>query len=167
MIGMDLKLNAAKAGFFDRAKVVNAMNRAAKRALSKFGAFVRQTARTSLRYKDGVSSPGQIPHVHRSKLRKKTNKKTGQAKTQSVSPLRDFIFFSWDDSEKAVVIGPVKLNGTRDNNAPRNLEHGGSAVLPSRGGATRTVKIEPRPFMGPAAAKELPKLSPLWANSLK
>ena len=46
MIGM--KLDAAKGLFFDRARVTNAVDRTTRKNLSRFGAFVRKRARTSI-----------------------------------------------------------------------------------------------------------------------
>jgi hypothetical protein len=45
---------AAKQGFFDRAKVKNAVDAGTRRVLSRFGAFVRTRARTSIRKRKGT-----------------------------------------------------------------------------------------------------------------
>ncbi len=60
MIGMRVD----KRMFFDRKRVVDATDRATRRVLSKFGAFVRQTARRSIRRRRSVSQPGQPPSSH-------------------------------------------------------------------------------------------------------
>ena len=59
MIGM--KVKAAKGLFFDRARVINAVDRTTRRNLSRFGAFVRQRARSSIRTRKRISEPGQPP----------------------------------------------------------------------------------------------------------
>ena len=59
MIGM--KLKAAKGLFFDRARVINTVDRTTRRNLSRFGSFVRQRARSSIRARKRISEPGLPP----------------------------------------------------------------------------------------------------------
>jgi len=47
--------------FFDSKKVVSATDRATRRVLSRFGAFVRRTAKQSIRKRKKVSQPGSPP----------------------------------------------------------------------------------------------------------
>lgn len=153
-----LGFKAAKSGFFDRDKVIAKLSRDARKALSKLGAFVRRRAQTSLRYRQGVSSPGSPPSAHRTVLRANAKRLTG--KPQLVSPLREFLFFSYDDSSRSVVIGPARLNG-KVGDAPRSLEYGGTSVVMASG-KTRSVGIKARPFMRPALAVELPNVPRVW-----
>lgn len=89
--------------FFDRKAVTNAVDKAARRVLSRFGAFVRQTARTSIRRRKGISQPGKPPHSHSGELRR-------------------LIFFGYDPRVQSVVIGPTRFSkGT----VPALLEYGG------------------------------------------
>lgn len=141
--------------FFDRDKVKRVMNRKTARVLSRFGAFVRQRAKTSIKYVNGRSAPGEPPHAHRSQTR--VSKKTG--KKQAVSPLREGIFFGYDMARHSVVIGPAKLD-TKDGDALAALEHGGRSTI---GGKVRMVAA--RPFIGPAAEKEKENLPYLWRQS--
>lgn len=145
----DMKI---KTLFFDRQRVLKAVDSARRKVLSKFGAFVRQRARSSIRpggKGNIVSKPGQPPRSH-------------------VGLLKRFLFFAFDETSKSVVIGPAKINtGTE---APSVLEHGGTTLVRgTRHGQTisRQVRIAPRPYMGPADAAERSKLDPLWANSVK
>jgi hypothetical protein len=117
----------AKQNFFDRKAVLSRLDKGVKQALSKFGAFVRRRAQTSIRKRKGVSAPGSPPSSH-------------------VGTLKKLIFFSYDPGRKSVVIGPVLKSGSSD--APKLLEHGG---------AGRRGKYIARPFMRPAFAAELPK----------
>lgn len=166
MIGLSMKLTTAKANFFDKELVKRKLDAAARRNLSKFGAFVRQGAKTSLKYKTGVSPAGRPPHIHKTGMRKKTNKKTGVVKVQAVSPLREFIYFVWDAAAQAVVVGPVQFGGAKGGSeALSALEHGGQTTI--HGKQPRRVTVAARPFMGPAAARELPKLPPLWRDSIR
>ena len=134
--------------FFDRDKVRRAIDNAAKRAMSKFGAFVRQRARTSIRKRKGVSPPGRPPFSH-------------------VGTLRRGILFAFDSARNSVVIGPVPL-GSRSG-APERLEYGGTGtvVASRRGGGTgATRRYLKHPYMQPAFEAELPKARELLRNSL-
>jgi hypothetical protein len=143
VIGMTFQ--AAKGSFFDREKVKRSVDAGTRRVLSKFGAFVRQRARTSIRKRKGTSPPGQPPYSH-------------------VGLLRKFILFAYDPQRKSVVIGPTLTK--EGSQAPRLLEHGGDAVL-EEGGKARRVRYRPRPFMRPAFAEEQKKLPALWRGSVR
>ncbi len=143
-----------KAMFFDRQKVIDATDRASRRVLSRFGAFVRQRARTSIRKRKGTSAPGNPPHSH-----------TGL--------LRRFIFFGYDPRprKRSVVIGPTALSTSGANGeAPSLLEYGGTARIRDprnpRSGRRRTARYRGRPYMGPALEAEQPKLPPIWRDSV-
>lgn len=135
-MGFDVK--AVQKNFFDRKAVIAAIDRDLKKALSKFGAFVRTRARSSIRKApravvngkrtkaQAVSPPGRPPYSH-----------TGD--------LKRFIYFSFDPVRKSVVIGPVLKAGGGE--APALLEYGG---------AGRKGKYAARPYMRPAFAAELP-----------
>lgn len=134
MFGID----AAKGAFFDRAAVTDQLDPAIRKALSKFGAFVRTRAKSSLKYGKGTATSGKPPIVHRGGMtRTKANKKTGKVTTTAASPLRELLFFSYDASRKSVVIGPT-LGGPATG-APEKLEAGD------------------HPFMRPALAAEQAK----------
>ena len=149
MIG--LKLNQAKGMFFDAPKVVRAVDAATRKVLSKFGAYVRTAAKSSIRKRKRASTPGSPPSSH-----------TGL--------LKQFIYFGYDTAKRSVVIGPTRLNSTAGT-APEALEYGGSARITQRhrGGrqTTKTASIAARPFMHPALNKELPKLPAMWLDSVK
>ena len=143
MIG--LTFQAAKKGFFDRADVQKRVDRATRRVLSRFGAFVRQRAKTSIKKRKGISQPGQPPFSH-------------------VGLLRKFILFAYDAQRQSVVIGPT-LTKERSE-APRLLEHGGDTMLKTPFESIRA-HYRPRPFMGPAFEKEQSQLPALWKNSVR
>ena len=132
--------------FFDSAKVVKSVDAGTRRVLSRFGAFVRRTAKGSIRKRKASSAPGTPPSSH-----------TGL--------LKRFIFFSFDPAQKSVVIGPMRLD-QKNTDAPHTLEYGGMTTLGQNKDKTR-VRIRPRPFMGPAFEKEKPNLPALWQNSVK
>ena len=99
--------------FFDRRAVIEAVGRANAMVLSKAGAFIRRTAKGSIRYSKNPSRPGMPPHAHRSKKGNKT------------SPLRELIFFAYDEPTASLVIGPTPFRGRAI--VPRVLELGGTA----------------------------------------
>ena len=137
-----------KSLFFDRPKVRRAVDRAKRQVLSRAGAFIRTTAKHSIRKRRGSSPPGKPPHSH-------------------VGLLRKLIFFGYDERTDSVVVGPV---GFKRSSAPNVLEFGGtSTVVRRRRGKVvkRKVRISKRSYMGPALEKERPKLPKLWASSVR
>lgn len=141
MIGLDVKRL-----FFDRAGVLAKVDAATRRVLSKFGAFVRRTAKSSIRSRKKPSPPGSPPSSH-----------TGL--------LKRLIFFGYDPARRSVVIGPAPLRSTVE--APPLLEYGGAARRKGRGGKMVTARYPARPFMGPAFEKERKSLPPLWRDSIQ
>ncbi len=134
--------------FFDRKAVIDSVDKAKRAVLSKAGAFIRTAARTSIRKRKRPSPPGSPPSSHTGLLKR--------------------IFFGWDRETGSVVVGPVRFN--KPGMAPQALEHGGmSVVVRRRKGrlVRRTVRIDARPYMGPALEKERPKLPRLWAGSVR
>jgi len=121
--------------FFDSEIVKRAMDSARRRALSKFGAYVRTRAKSSIRKRKRVSSPGDPPSSHTGRLKKS-------------------IFFSYDQKNGSVVVGPLRYG----KNAASVLEHGGT----SNGKLYRA-----RPYMKPAFDKELPNAPKLFKDSIK
>ena len=132
--------------FFTSKAVLSATDRATRRVLSKFGAYVRRTAKSSIRKRKAISRPGKPPSSH-----------TGL--------LKRFILFGYDPTRRSVVIGPLRLTRGGRGDAPRALEEGGTSRLVRRGRKKR-VKIKARPFMGPAMEREKPKLPQMWRNSV-
>jgi hypothetical protein len=132
--------------FFDRQAVLSKVDAATRRVLSKFGAFVRRAAKSSIRSRKKPSAPGTPPSSH-----------TGL--------LKRLIFFGYDPGRRSVVIGPAPLRSTVE--APPLLEYGGRARRRGRGGKSVTATYKARPYMGPAFQKELKGLPPLWQNTIK
>jgi hypothetical protein len=145
---IDLNVKAATKFFFDTKAVMKAADKKTRKVLSKFGAFTRTTARQSIRTAKKTSKAGKPPKSHTGLLKK-------------------FIFFVYDKTKNSVVIGPAKLNGTTGD-APRALEYGGACRVTRGSRAHRTIEtvhIAARPYMGPAAAKELKVLPRAWGGS--
>ena len=135
--------------------------------LSRVGAFVMRSARSSIRKAKRIAEPGNPPHAHGKR-----------------SPLRYGIFFAVEPSN--VVIGPVKLDRgkrrdryyvTSGKTGPQLLEEGGAAVLhPPRGSKRKARRMRYRkfPYMKPAFDKGLAdfkkktgKDASRWAKSVR
>jgi hypothetical protein len=137
-------------GFFDSKKVIAAVDKAERRVFSRFGAFVRRTAKSSIRKRKRSAEPGRPPSSH-----------TGL--------LKRFIYFAYEPASHNVVIGPIALSG-KIGAAPLALEHGGRSKVATRDRGRRVVRtsmVEARPFMGPAFEKEKPKLPSMWRDSVR
>ena len=133
--------------FFDTKAVRDKVDATTRRVLSRFGAFVRRTARSSIRKRKRISDPGSPPSSHTGLLKK-------------------FIFFGYDTQKRSVVIGPERLSQKGRGEAPHLLEHGGTGTAERRGKRKR-MRIRPRPFMGPAFEKEEPQLPAMWRDSVR
>jgi len=133
--------------FFDKKAVRDKVDAGTRRVLSKFGAFVRRTARGSIRKRKKPSPPGTPPSSH-------------------VGLLKKFIFFGYEPAKRSVVIGPVRLSQKGRGEAPHLLEYGGTGTV-QRKGKRRRSRIRARPFMAPAAEKEHPKLPAMWRDSVR
>jgi len=134
--------------FFDRKRVTNAVDRTTRRVLSKFGAFVRTRAKTSIRKRKKSAPPGQPPSSHTGLLKK-------------------FIFFGYDQHQQSVVIGPVKLNA-KGQEVPHVLEEGGRTAISYGRNRGKRIRVEARPFMGPAFEKEKQESLPdMWRDSIR
>ncbi len=146
MISMNIK-----AVFFDKKVVRSAVDRTTRRVFSRFGAFVRRTARSSIRKRKRVSVPGKPPSSHTGLLKK-------------------FIFFGYDSTKRSVVIGPARLNQKGRGEAPSLLEYGGLLTVsegPRKQRKKRRVNMKARAYMGPAFKKEQPKLPAMWRDSIR
>jgi len=81
--------------FFDRPRVVAAVDRTKRKALSRGGAFVRQSAKTSIRKRKGSAPPGKPPRSHEGSLRRLIlfgyDRRTDQRPTPVTVPLDHFL----------------------------------------------------------------------------
>lgn len=168
-----------KALFFDREAIRKAFSRAELKVLSKFGAFVRRTARASIRNASGKRVANLAAKLRDEKNPKKRDRIQAQidkAKAATISKpgqppkghgqqlLKQGIQFAADPASRSVVVGAVKLN--KPGMVPETLEYGGQATIRTKSN-TRRVRVRARPFMAPAFTSNQPKLSQLWADSVK
>ena len=148
-----------KKSVFDKEAIIKAVGKAKAKVMALQGAEIRRQARRLIKNpsnKRQVSAAGQPP-INRTGL------------------LRNFILFSFDTATRSLVVGPAKLNVK--SNAPNTLEFSGMSESQTvnrigKGGGTYKVtrppvKIEARPYMGPALEKATPRLAALWENSVK
>jgi hypothetical protein len=131
---------------FTAPRVVFAIERGQAKVFRRFGAFVRQTARRSIRKRKKVSRPGQPPSSH-----------TGA--------LKNLIQFAYDPRARSVVIGPIL--GSSRSGAPAGLEWGAPSRIMAGARQGQEIRIQPRPYMTPAFTQEATKLPQLWRNSIK
>ena len=129
--------------FFNQKRVMSATEKAERRVLRRIGSYIRVSARQSIRKRKSPAPPGKPPRS-----------KTGF--------LKNSILFDYSPYTSSVVIGPAR-NGKRGTVTPA-LEYGGTTRNKAQ---KRQQQNEPRPFMGPAAAKNLPKLPAMWRDSIR
>ena len=131
MIGLSSKVT------FDKRRIADAVDDATSEQLEQSAAFIRESARRSIKTSDETSPAGSTP-----------NSQTGQLQQ---------IYFSFDASLNGFVIGPAKLSGV-DTNAGLH-EFGGISDDGHR--------YAPRPFMNPALRREVKNLLGRFAGSVK
>jgi hypothetical protein len=165
--------------FFDKPAVIAALDEESRKALSKAGAYIRTSARRSMRpprirpYRAvlakleagrpfrtlsaadkrafyGSSEPGQPPNVHEGSLKR-------------------MLYFGYDRNSRSVVVGPSIHTGKRGA-APSVLEYGGNATVVRRkkgGGRKRKrVQVKARPYMEPALRDNLAVIPKQFSGSL-
>lgn len=135
--------NYAKGFFFDAPLVVKAVDAATRGVLSKFGAYVRRRAKSSIRQRKAASQPGQPPSSHS-------------------GILRLFLYFAYDPGPRSVVIGPAKTNQVFFDNqgnpvtgtVPEVLEYGGQVRMIEEWDGEGWIRLDLR-YKGAHTAVEL------------
>lgn len=145
--------------FFDRAAVINATNKADRKALGHIGGEIRKTAKRSIkkapkgksqwktaagehflaRAPGSVSAPGSPPVSHTGRLKKG-------------------ILYGYDKDRNSVVVGPTLW---RTSEPLELLEYGGTTTRNKK-----PARYRARPFMGPAMEKSAP-FDRFWQDSVK
>lgn len=153
--------------FFDRPAVKNRVDATARRNLSKAGAYVRTSARSSMRRRKASALAGQPPSAHVGGMKK--------------------IVFAYDPAAHSVVCGPLQFN-IDGGKVPALLEFGGTIrrrYVRRKGSngkwrrfdnrrndredeeyRTFTDRYRGNPYMAPALEREAPKFPALWANTV-
>lgn len=143
---LNVTLKQAKVRFSEK-PILSAKEKGTRKALKSIGALVRTVAKRSMKKKKTPSPPGQPPRVIEGKLKR-------------------FLFFIVDGSE-SVTIGPAKLAET---GTPSILEYGGvkkNRVRRNGRRAIQQVRVEARPYMGPAQQMTEDKYADLFRNAFK
>ena len=128
-----------KKTFFDRAAVIDATDKATRKALGNIGGYVRKTAKSSIKQSDSISPPGQPPRSH-----------TGR--------LKQGVLYGYDQGQRSVVVGPTVW---RTSKPLQMLEYGGTTMRKGR-----PARYRARPFMGPAMEKSAP-FDRFWKDSVR
>ena len=167
MIGVRMKAISGD-NFFDSAKVKKLLTAAKRKSLSKFGAFVRTTARQSIKTAETKKS-----RMARTKAKKTGDKmpepifeasKPGEAPRtrRAGQPIKRILFGYEPDNGGNVVIG-FGLTFGGMTGTPGRLERGGSFTNKRTG---RTITVAKRPTLVPTLAKEKSKAALMFADSL-
>lgn len=166
---LTLTIKESKKFFFDEAKIRRSVRKAQQeqRALRRAGAFIRRTARSSMRKvkkRTTVSSPGQPPRSHSSEPNLRT------------------IFYIYDPQTTSMVVGPPLLPSSKNSRdslpVPGLHEHGGTAHRTVYADASNrpakfrkkkraAIRLAKRPFMLPALEQNADKIPPLWRDSVR
>jgi hypothetical protein len=143
--------------FFDRQKVIAAVERGKRQALSKAGAFVRTRARSMLN-----KSPGK-----KARAAGNTTAPAGKAPFKHAGDLRRLMYFAYSPESGSVVIGPSRFKA---GIVPELMEFGGTETLTNRRGKKRTAHYRGNhKFMGPSLAAEVEAgtIAKAWAGVVK
>jgi hypothetical protein len=138
-----------KSLFFDSPAVLASVDSATRKVLNRIGGMIRLTARRSIKKApshSSISKPGKPPLSH-----------TGL--------LKNYIYYSFDQQARSVVVGPAALNA-KGKDVPRILEYSGNTKIKTKQG-NKNVHIAARPFMAPALKVSQPKMAALWKNSVR
>jgi hypothetical protein len=176
---------AIKDWFFDREAVQKAADRGNLRALAKAGAFIRTRARSSLRRRKKPSPPGAPPSVH-----SRDSFATLKNILFGLEPQRQAVIIGPVGLGRSGSAATAPVSGT----VPNVLEFGGAISVseqqitfhdhgervtrwvqtnPRRHGnrdvprRRRRVRVDARPFMGPALEAEAQHIPDAWAGSVR
>jgi len=162
--------------FFDSDMVLRKLDAKSRKVLSKGGAFIRRTARSSIKKSkqksvaDLTAKEARIYAIRVADAKKHGRpkpkrpfaaSKPGEPPRSPTGKYKQTIFFYYDEQSNSMVCGPVKLARSQEK-IPAILESGGTETVNSG----RTVTIRPRPHMAPAYEKERSKIVAMFAGDL-
>ncbi|MDD5502913.1 MAG: hypothetical protein PHH26_05560 [Candidatus Thermoplasmatota archaeon] len=152
--------------FFDKPTVQRALDSRTRYVFARFGAFVRNAARWSMKKapkRRWVTRFGV-------KMTESVTSKPGKPPYARLGLIKRFLFYSLDPSRRSVVIGPVRTNA-KSINVPHVLEYGGRSkamqFTSKKKFEYKSVTVRARPFMRPAFEKGKGQLRMLWQHSVK
>lgn len=117
--------------FFDRGKVIRAMDKPTREAMSKAARLIRRRAQTSMRYVTSLArQQRQLEQGARKRVPTPYTPSRPGEPPRAVRPhpwVRKHIRYYYNPRQKAAVIGPVGFPA--GTGAPHNLEFGGVVVI--------------------------------------
>lgn len=131
--------------FFSADAVKRSVDQVTRKALSRFGAFVRQGARGSIQESNTISSPGNPPHSHVGAQRRSINRRR---KAQGVAPVKGGlqgikdIWFAYEPQAQSVIVGPVKYNIVSFRTGTSEVLHGTVPSVLEFGGQVTQMMVE-------------------------
>lgn len=130
---MPFSIETIGKGFFNPDAILKGLAREKRKALSKAGAYTRTSAKSSLKYGKGSSPRGKPPTVHKSLGFVRSKKVKGVETKQPTSPLRELIYFAWDEASESVVVGPAIFGGSKEGpgKVPGILEQTHPTMVPA------------------------------------
>lgn len=136
-----------KKTFFDPNAVLDPAVRVMRQKLSRYGAFVRTRAKSSIKKRKKPADPGKPPSSH-------------------AGTLKRLIFFGFEPSTQTVVVGPAKFENRHNYVVPEVLEKSGTVVVVKPGKKPQAAHYRGNPFMQPAHEAELPKFMESLKDSI-
>lgn len=129
---MPFSIDTIGKGFFNPNAILKGLAREKRKALNQAGGYVRKVAKSSLKYGKGSSARGKPPTVHKSLGFTRTKKVKGVESKQPTSPLRELLFYAWDERTESVVVGPAIFTAAKQEKVPTVVEERNPFMLPAR-----------------------------------
>lgn len=181
---INMELNEIRGLFFNKRAIDQAVDRAAYLANSRAAAYLRTTARRSMKWRGPFSTKESIRPKAKKEAYIAARRRWHQSGKKGPEPklpyptskpgqppfarrrngqLRRFLFSVVLKDSRSAIIGPVKLQGRRAT-VPKLHEYGGLGLL----GKSKQVKVfPPRPYMAPAKNKTIPLMPQFWKGKVK
>lgn len=133
---------------FDTDKVRRRMDKTTLRAMDRMGGTLRKYAQFSMKNRTKlVSPPGSPPHARKQKL------------------LKRLLYYSYDPSNKVLVVGPVLFRGSKTDGLPSLMERGGVINKVDDKDKPVMLRYEPRPYMGPSLTDNMGKIAGFFGEA--
>lgn len=176
-----------KSLFFDRKLVLDRIGAGAAKTLSKIGGTIRKTAQRSMRYRKKPSAKGTPPSAHKDNPRGPLlrDKLWFAYEPERMSVVIGPVSLGQARGATGPTVPEVQEFGGTVRRLTRVKPKAGRRASPAQAAAFkrklkagqiktkpaqkiyRTVTLSPRPFMGPALAKNKGGLSGVWQNTIR
>lgn len=165
---ISVKIDTAKAGFFDREVVKKACNRAAYKHIKYTAGYIRRVARNSMKpaARNHYSEPGTPPNAHAGVIVHMTKRGLKRYRFQKGvsgpnAGLRNILYYM-SSNRVSAIIGPTRFGSAQRITIPELHEYGG---VVTRGG--KRYYYPARPYMAPAMKIGLEKTKPKLKDMVK